>query len=225
MTITTFAKDRLQHLQNSSNSPLDEYEVTEERSYFTQGPEYVVIKVHPHTQTQGKGGGELRTTVAFSFTFSLLFLSHITFLCQLTPFFSFLILPCCFNLPSHLLPSLCPLSTLCFPVPSPPPRPLTHLLPVPSPPPVPSLICSLFPLLPPSPHSSAPCSFSFPLSQIDHAVVASLFTDSRGHETLAASHRQLRGFLIDVDGDIMKELSPEPGKPDKVGSSAIMMDN
>ena len=104
----------------------------------------------------------------------------------------------CFNLPSCLPPSLCLLPTLCFPSP-----PCFHLSSPPSPLPI--------------------CLFPSPLSQIDHAVVASLFTDSRGHETLAASHRQLRGFLIDVDGDILKELSPEPGKPDKVGSSAIVL--
>ena len=119
--------------------------------------------------------------------------SHITSLCFCPLFHSYS------SLTSVLLPpSLCPLPTLCSPSP-----PCFHLS---------------------SPPSSLPiCLFPSPLSQIDHAVVASLFTDSRGHETLAASHRQLRGFLIDVDGDILKELSPEPGKPDKVGSSAIVL--
>ena len=45
VTITTLAKDRIQHRSNVSNSPRDEYEQTEEKIYFTQGPENVVIKV------------------------------------------------------------------------------------------------------------------------------------------------------------------------------------
>ena len=63
VTITTFAKDRLQHLQNNSNSPQDEYELVEEKRYFTQGPEYVVIKVHLWAQAtlirEKRGGGAL----------------------------------------------------------------------------------------------------------------------------------------------------------------------
>lgn len=127
-------------------------------------------------------------------TLSLLSLSHITSLCPLPPSFPFLPLTSVLtSLSVSLLP--CVHSPLFVPC--------SHLSSPPSPPPI--------------------CLFPSPLSQIDHAVVASLFTDSRGHETLAASHRQLRGFLIDVDGDVLKELSPEPGKPDKVGSSAIVL--
>ena len=53
--------------------------------------------------------------------------------------------------------------------------------------------------------------------QVDHAVVASQFTDSNGRETLAASHRQLRGFLVDSNCNVMRELSaPKRGRPDRV---------
>ena len=45
VTITTFAKDRVQQRSNYSNSPRDEYQLSEEKAYFTQGPENVVIKV------------------------------------------------------------------------------------------------------------------------------------------------------------------------------------
>ena len=46
MTITTFAKDRIQRRSNSSNSPKDEYELVQEKVYYTQAPESVVVKVH-----------------------------------------------------------------------------------------------------------------------------------------------------------------------------------
>ena len=47
-------------------------------------------------------------------------------------------------------------------------------------------------------------------------MVATQFTDALGRETLAASHRQLRGYLVDIDGDVIRELSaPQLGKPDK----------
>ena len=36
VTITTFAKDRLQVLVANSNSPLDKYQTIEEKPYFTQ---------------------------------------------------------------------------------------------------------------------------------------------------------------------------------------------
>ena len=51
--------------------------------------------------------------------------------------------------------------------------------------------------------------------------MATQFTDSQGKETLAASHRNIRGFLYDVDGDVVRELSPERGKPDKVGRVSL----
>lgn len=45
VTLTTFAKDRVQRLNVSTNSPRDEYEIVKETQYFTQGPEYAVLKV------------------------------------------------------------------------------------------------------------------------------------------------------------------------------------
>ena len=45
VTITTYAKDRIQRRSNSSNSPKDEYEQVQEKVYYTQAPESVVIKV------------------------------------------------------------------------------------------------------------------------------------------------------------------------------------
>ena len=51
--------------------------------------------------------------------------------------------------------------------------------------------------------------------KVDHAVVASLFTDSRGAEKLAASKRTMRGYLVNQRGEVVRELS-EPGKPDKI---------
>lgn len=44
--------------------------------------------------------------------------------------------------------------------------------------------------------------------KVDHAVMAS-------GGTLAASKRQMRGFLMSADGRVLRELSV-PGKPDKV---------
>ena len=45
VTITTFAKDRIQRRSNSSNSPKDEYVKMQEKVYYTLAPEYVVLKV------------------------------------------------------------------------------------------------------------------------------------------------------------------------------------
>ena len=45
MTITTFAKDKVQRSKVNSNSPQDEYEVVEMEEYFTQNPELVVLKI------------------------------------------------------------------------------------------------------------------------------------------------------------------------------------
>ena len=50
---------------------------------------------------------------------------------------------------------------------------------------------------------------------MDHAVVATKFTDRDGKEALAASHRQLRGYLVDSNGRIIKTISPGPPKPGK----------
>ena len=51
--------------------------------------------------------------------------------------------------------------------------------------------------------------------KVDHAVVAGLFTDSKGKEKLAVSHRQITGYLADSDGNIVRRVSKQ-GKPDKV---------
>ncbi len=55
--------------------------------------------------------------------------------------------------------------------------------------------------------------------QVDHAVVASLFRDSNGKETVAASHRQLRGYLVNIFGDAVRELSTADGGSNRVRSS------
>ena len=51
--------------------------------------------------------------------------------------------------------------------------------------------------------------------KVDHAVVAGLFTDSSGKETLAASQRQITGYLVDSVGNVIRKVS-QAGKPDKV---------
>ena len=51
--------------------------------------------------------------------------------------------------------------------------------------------------------------------KVDHAVVASLFTDQKGTEKLAAAQRAMRGYLINHSGEVVRELSV-PGKPDKI---------
>ena len=51
--------------------------------------------------------------------------------------------------------------------------------------------------------------------KVDHAVVAGLFSDVRGREVLAASQRQITGYLVDSVGNIIRQVS-KPGKPDKV---------
>ena len=55
---------------------------------------------------------------------------------------------------------------------------------------------------------------------MDHAVVAGLFTDARGREGLAASQRQITGYLVDSDG---RQVS-KPEKPDKVFAILILSD-
>ena len=54
--------------------------------------------------------------------------------------------------------------------------------------------------------------------KVDHAVVAGLFTDVRGRELLAASQRQITGYLVDSEGNVVRQVS-KPGKPDKVWTS------
>ena len=46
-------------------------------------------------------------------------------------------------------------------------------------------------------------------------MVAGLFTDVRGREVLAASQRQITGYLVDSEGNVIRQVS-KPGKPDKV---------
>ena len=65
---------------------------------------------------------------------------------------------------------------------------------------------------------SEPDSSQFPervVVKVDHAVVAGLFTDAKGREMLAASNRQITGYLVDSTGNIIRQVS-SPGKPDKV---------
>ena len=59
--------------------------------------------------------------------------------------------------------------------------------------------------------------------KVDHAVVAGLFTDARGRESLAASQRQITGYLVDSDGNVIKQVS-KPEKPDKVFAILILSD-
>ena len=57
------------------------------------------------------------------------------------------------------------------------------------------------------------------LSKVDHAVVASKFTNSNGKEKLASSHRQLHGYLVGTNGNILRTISrpdQEGGKSDRV---------
>lgn len=57
--------------------------------------------------------------------------------------------------------------------------------------------------------------------KVDHGVVATKFTDESGRERLAASQRQMIGYLVDINGNIMSKFSPEKGKSDRV--SLFMM--
>jgi len=57
--------------------------------------------------------------------------------------------------------------------------------------------------------------------QVDHAVVAAKFSERGGAEKLAASHRQLRGYLVDSSGKILRTVSSvgrDGGKSDRVRS-------
>lgn len=54
------------------------------------------------------------------------------------------------------------------------------------------------------------------LIKIDHTVVATKFTDENGCEALAASHRQMNGFLLSANGTKLRKLTGQDGKPDKV---------
>lgn len=54
------------------------------------------------------------------------------------------------------------------------------------------------------------------LIKIDHTVVATKFTDENGREALAASHRQMNGYLLSANGTKLRKLTGQDGKPDKV---------
>ena len=54
-------------------------------------------------------------------------------------------------------------------------------------------------------------------------MVATQFTDGRGRERLAASHRRLWGVLSGAEGEVVKEFPPQPGKPDKVSANATFI--
>lgn len=56
--------------------------------------------------------------------------------------------------------------------------------------------------------------------KVDHAVVAGLFTNARGKEALAASQRQITGYLVDSVGNVVRKVS-KPGKPDKVCTKCL----
>ena len=58
--------------------------------------------------------------------------------------------------------------------------------------------------------------------KVDHAVVAGLFTDTKGREPLAASQRHITGYLVDSAGNVIRQVS-KPGKPDKVCSKRIIV--
>ncbi len=60
------------------------------------------------------------------------------------------------------------------------------------------------------------------LIKIDHTVVATKFTDENGREALAASHRQMNGFLLSANGSKLRKLTGQDGKPDKVRWSACV---
>ena len=54
------------------------------------------------------------------------------------------------------------------------------------------------------------------LLKVDHSVVATRFTDERGQEALAASHRLMNGYLLNSDGSVIRQMTGKDGKPDKV---------
>ena len=51
-------------------------------------------------------------------------------------------------------------------------------------------------------------------TQLDHAVVATKFTDTSGPTKLAASHRLLKGYLVNSEGNTVREMTT--GKSDRV---------
>ena len=68
---------------------------------------------------------------------------------------------------------------------------------------------------------TTPCSL-----QLEHAVVAAKFTDRFGREALAASHRQLKGYLVDTNGDVIRTVStgtPGEGKADRITLRELLL--
>lgn len=60
--------------------------------------------------------------------------------------------------------------------------------------------------------------------QVEHAVVATKFTDGLGREHLAASHRQLKGYLMDGNGEPIRLVStPEKGKSDRLTLQELLL--
>ena len=58
--------------------------------------------------------------------------------------------------------------------------------------------------------------------------MASRFTKSSGREILAASHRQLNGYLVDVNGRTLRTVSTpdhEGGKSDRVSAGEWQEEN
>ena len=51
-------------------------------------------------------------------------------------------------------------------------------------------------------------------------MVATKFTETSGRPKLAASHRQLKGYLINSDGQTVKEMST--GKSDRVSQKEVL---
>lgn len=58
--------------------------------------------------------------------------------------------------------------------------------------------------------------------KVDHAVVASRFINHKGQEQLAASKRQMTGYLNNIDGKMIRKLSV-PGKPDKITLQELLL--
>ena len=58
------------------------------------------------------------------------------------------------------------------------------------------------------------CNHTHNYTQLDHAVMATKFTDTTGRSRLAASHRLLKGYLVNSEGETVRQLSS--GKSDRV---------
>lgn len=58
ITIATYIKDRDQLLEEDTNSPEDEYVLKREQNYFTQGAEYIVMKVDHAVVAHDSSGRE-----------------------------------------------------------------------------------------------------------------------------------------------------------------------